>query len=95
MSKSRKTKKTNQSNPKAKPVKFGLNLGKMIHSYIELNPLLTQHELADQIGIGRQGFYHRLNNPTYGTAYDLIEISLVLKKKLLIKYLCNTFALYL
>ncbi len=61
-------------------IKYGLDLGAMIKKVIENHPTLTQNEIAENINIGRQGMYHRLNNPTYGTVYDLIEISLLLKR---------------
>lgn len=62
------------------PLKFNLNLGKLIHDTIESHPTLTQIEVAQRLNIGRMGMWHRLTNPTYGTGYNLIEISLLLKK---------------
>lgn len=67
--------------PKSKrEIKYNLNLGKMIKEAIEQHKTLTQTELSSDINLTRMGFGHRLNNPTYGTAYDVIEISLMLKK---------------
>ncbi|NOT36418.1 MAG: hypothetical protein HOP11_03460 [Saprospiraceae bacterium] len=61
-------------------IKYGLDLGQMIHEYISNHPTWTQTEISDIIKIGRQGMSHRLRNPSYGTCYDIIEISILLQK---------------
>ena len=59
---------------------YNLNLGKMIKEYIKNHPTLTENEVASMVSLHKQSFGHRTRNPTYGTAYQLIEISLALKK---------------
>jgi len=68
---------------KSKKVLYNLNIGEMVRKAIEGHPTYTQFELSKIIGLGRQGMYHRLENPAYGSTYDLIEISILLKKDLI------------
>lgn len=77
-----KTKKERAKSPATKEinVKYNLHIGSMIAEFIKNHPEWTQKEIADKIVIGTQGFNHRLNNPSYGSCYDIIEISLLLKK---------------
>ncbi len=65
---------------KVEKVRYGLNLGEMVRTAVDTHPTLTQNEIGKLINLGRQGVYHRMHNPTYGTGYDIIEISLLLKK---------------
>lgn len=64
----------NESKIKPK-VKYGLHIGKIISDFIEPTP---QAEIAKKLNISAQGFGHRLNNPLYGSVYDIIEISMLL-----------------
>jgi len=66
--------------PKIEKVRYGLNLGEMIREAVDTHPTLTQNEVGKMINLGRQGVYHRMHNPSYGTGYDIIEISLLLKR---------------
>lgn len=59
---------------------YNLHLGKLIKDYVKNHPTLTETEIAEKISIHKQSFGHRTRNPTYGSGYQLIEISLLLKK---------------
>ncbi|MCC7026702.1 MAG: hypothetical protein IT265_07080 [Saprospiraceae bacterium] len=75
-----KTKRVSKQDPLLKKCKdYGLDIGAQIRTWFQLNPNVTITSVAEDLHISKVGFYHRMNNPYYSNAVDLLELSLLLK----------------
>jgi len=59
--------------------KYGINLSEIIDSWFKANPHRTKTEVAGELFVTKMGFNHRLRNPYFGNAFDLLELSLATK----------------
>lgn len=66
------TKTSGKNNPRYVYEEFGINLGQIIREQIALAGL-KQTVLAKTLGISTIGMQYKLNNPTFGTIYDIIK----------------------
>ncbi len=70
-------KAVSKAKSKVSKVKYGLHLGKLIKDHIEESKY-SQRDIAPKVNISPQGFGHKLDNPSYGTTYELVDISIAL-----------------
>lgn len=59
-----------------KEVEYNLHLGDIVDEVFSRSGL-TLAQAGERLNLGRQGFWHRLQSPTYGNIYDVIKASIL------------------
>lgn len=65
---------------KKSTIEFGLHIGNIIYNDIKNRNGLLFSNISDQLDLTLNGFKNKLKYPHYGSTYDLIKVSLIMKK---------------